>query len=145
MHRDERHPDTTPPTTETPTQLIGVWQLSVTFADGPLQGQVEISRLFFAPDHTCLILLPYPGAGTWQAERSGAFSFNFTELLEYRAEGTYAGYAIVTGESESLSLDGASFTASGQGEVYSANGIHLATNTTTAQANRIRHTDSTSV
>jgi hypothetical protein len=52
------------PTTETPTQMIGAWELTVTFADGPLQGQAETSRLFFAPDHTCLILLPYLGAGT---------------------------------------------------------------------------------
>ena len=79
--------------------------------------------------------------GTWQPDGSEAISFSFTELLNYRAEGTYIGYVIVTGWG-SLCQDGTSFTASGQGVVYSAEGTYLAPNKTTAQGTRIRHNDS---
>ena len=143
MQWNETHTDNIPPTTETQAKLIGTWQVTVTFHQGPLQGQSEISRLFFAPDHTFLVLLPNPGAGTWQSDVSDAISFSFTELLNYRADGTCAGYVIVKARG-SLSQDGTSFTVSGQGEVYSADGTHLATNKTTAQGTRIRHNDSTS-
>ena len=129
--------DKIPPTTETQAKLIGTWQWTVTFHEGPLQGQVEINRVFLAPDHTFLILLPFPGAGTWQSDVSDALSFSFTELLNYRADGTSTGYVMVTGRG-SLSQDGTSFTAAGQGAVYSADGTYLATNTTTAQGTRIR-------
>ena len=129
------------PTTETQATPIGTWQWTVTFHEGPLQGQLEINRVVFAPDHTFLILLPFPGAGTWQTDASDAISFSFTELLNYRADGTCTGYVIVTGRG-SLSQDGTSFTASGQGVVYSADGTYLATNKTTAQGTCIRHNDS---
>src|SRR5262249_51562711 len=94
----------------------------------------------FASDHTFLILLPFPGAGTWQSDASDAISFSFTELLNYRADGTCTGYVIVTGRG-SLSQDGTSFTASGQGVVYSADGAYLAMNKTIAQGTRIHHND----
>lgn len=142
MQWNETHTDKIPPTTETQAKLIGTWQWTVTFHEGPLQGQLERNRVIFASDHTFLILLPNPGAGTWQTDASdGISSFSFTELLNYRADGTCTGYVIVTGRG-SLSQDGTSFTASGQGVVYSADGIYLATNKTTAQGTRIRHTDS---
>jgi hypothetical protein len=130
-----------PPTTETQAKLIGAWQMTITFHEGPLQGQVERNRVIFAPNHTFLILLPFPGAGTWQSDVSDAIHFSFTELLNYRADGTCTGYVIVTARG-SLSKDGTSFMASGQGVVYSTDGTHLATNKTTAQAIRITHNDS---
>jgi hypothetical protein len=136
--------DKIPPKTETQAKLIGTWQVTVTFHEGPLQGQSEISRMFFAPDHTFLLLLPNPGVGTWQSEVLDAISFSFTELLNYRADGTCTGHVIVTARG-SLSQDGTSFTVSGQGEVYRADGTHLATNKTTAQGTRIRHSDSTTL
>ena len=123
--------DKIPPTTETQAKLIGTWQWTVTFHEGPLQGQVERNRVVFAPDHTFLILLPFPGAGTWQTDASNAISFSFTELLNYRADGTCSGYVLVTAQG-SLSQGGTSFTASGQGVVYSTDGTHLQTNKTTA-------------
>jgi hypothetical protein len=144
MQRNEMQIDTISPTTETRATLIGTWQLTVTFHDGPLQGQAEVSRVFFAPDRTCLILLPHPGAGTWQSDDAGAISFSFTELLNYRADGTCTGYVTVTARGGGLSHDGTSFTASGQGEVYGVDGTHLATNMTTAQVARIRHNDAPS-
>ena len=143
MQWNERHTDKIPLTTKTQAKLIGTWQVTVTFHEGPLQGQSEISRVSFAPDHTFLILLPNPGAGTWQSDVSDAMSFRFTELLNYRADGTCTGYVIVTAWG-SLSQDGTSLTVSGQGEVYSADGTHLATNKTTGQGTRVRHNDSTS-
>jgi hypothetical protein len=143
MQWNETHTDKISPTTETQTKLIGTWQWTVTFHEGPLQGHLEINRVFLAPDHTFLILLPFPGAGTWQSDVSDAISFSFTELLNYRADGTCTGYVIVTGRG-SLSQDGISFTASGKGDVYSADGALLATNKTTAQGTRIGHNDSTS-
>ena len=144
MQWNESPTDKIAPTTETPARLIGTWQWTVTFHEGPLQGQVEINRVIFAPNHTFLILLPFPGAGTWQSDASTVISFRFTELLNYRADGTCTGYVIVTGRG-SLSQDGTSFTASGQGDVYSADGTYLATNKTTAQGTRIHHNDSTSI
>lgn len=141
MQWNETHTDKIPPSTETQAKLIGTWQSTVTFHEGPLQGQLEINRVFFAPDHTFLILLPNPGAGTWQSDVSDAISFSFTELLEYRADGACTGYVMVTARG-SLSQDGTSFTVSGQGVVYSADGTYLATNKTTAQGTRIRHNDS---
>ncbi len=131
------------PSTETRTKLIGPWQLAITFHEGPLQGQSDLSRVIFAPDHTFLNVLPYPGAGTWQSDVSDVISFSFTELLNYRADGTYTGYVMVTAQG-SLSQDGTSLTLSGQGEVYSVDGTYLATNKTTAQGTRIHHNASTS-
>jgi hypothetical protein len=130
-----------PSTTGALAKLIGTWQVTVTYHEGPLQGQSERSRVIFAPDHTFLILLPAPGAGTWQSDVTDAISFSFTELLNYRADGTCSGYVKVT-QQGSLSQDGTSFTAAGQGVVYSADGVHLATNKTTTQGARIRHNDS---
>ena len=143
MQWNETHTDKIPPTTETQAKLIGTWQMPVTFHEGPLQGQSERSQVTFAPNHTFLILLPFPGAGTWQSDVSDAISFSFTELLNYRSDGTCTGYVIVTAQG-SLSKDSISFTASGQGVVYSADGTYLATNKTTAQGTRILHNDSTS-
>lgn len=120
-----------PLTAEPEAKLIGAWQMIVTFHEGPLQGQVERNRVIFAPDHTFLILLPFPGAGTWRSDGSDAISINFTELLNYRADGTCSGYVLVTAQG-SLSQGGTSFTASGQGVVYSTDGTHLQTNKTTA-------------
>ncbi|HLI47111.1 MAG TPA: hypothetical protein VKV18_00250, partial [Chthonomonas sp.] len=68
-------------------------------------------------------------------------SISFTELLKYRADGTCSGYVLVTAQG-SVSQGGTSFTASGQGVVYSTDGTHLQTNKTTAQATRIRYNDS---
>ena len=130
-----------PLTSETEEQLIGAWQMTVTFHEGPLQGHVEMNRVIFAPDHTFLILLPFPGAGTWRSDVSDAVSFSFTELLNYHADGTCSGYVLVTAQG-SLSKDGISFAVSGQGVVYSTDGTHLQTNKTSAQAIRIRHNDS---
>ena len=132
MQWNETRTDKIPFTKETQAKLIGTWQVNVIFYEGPLQGQSHISRLLFAPDHTCLILLPNPGAGTWQSDVSDAISFSFTEVLNYRADGTCTGYVIVTARG-SLSQDGTSFTVSGQGEVYGADGAYVATNKTTAQ------------
>ena len=141
MQWNETHTDKIPTTTETQAKLIGTWQWTVTFQEGPLQWQVETNRVIFARDHTFLILLPFPGAGTWQTDASDAISFSFTELLNYRADGTCSGYVLVTGQG-SLSQDGTSFTASGQGAVHSADGTYLAMNKTTAQGTRICHHDS---
>jgi hypothetical protein len=140
-HDNEPPTSKMPLTAETEAKLIGAWQMMVTFHEGPLQGQVERNRVIFAPDHTFLILLPFPGAGTWQSDVSDAISVSFTELLNYRADGTCTGYVLVTAQG-SLSRDGTSFEASGQGVVYSTDGTHLQTNKTTAQATRIRHNDS---
>ena len=144
MQWNGTHTEKILPSTETQAKLIGTWQVTVTFHEGPLKGQSEISRLFFAPDYTSLVLLPNPGAGTWQSDVSDIISFSFTELLNYHADGTCTGYVIVTARG-SWSQDGNSFAVSGQGEVYSADGTHLATNKTTAQGTRIRHNDSTSI
>jgi hypothetical protein len=141
MQWNETGANTMPPTTEAQAKLIGTWRVTVTYHEGPLQGQSERSRVIFAPDHTFLILLPAPGAGTWQSDVSDAISFSFTELLNYRADGTCSGYVKVTQQGR-LSQDGTSFTASGQGVVYSVDGTHLATNKTTTEATRIRHNDS---
>jgi hypothetical protein len=141
IHDHEAPKKKMPLTAETEAKLIGAWQMTVTFHEGPLEGQVERNRVIFAPDHTFLILLPFPGAGTWRSDVSGAISISFTELLNYRADGTCSGYVLVTAQG-SLSQDGTSFVASGQGVVYSTDGTHQQTNKTTAQATRIRHNDS---
>jgi hypothetical protein len=140
-HDNETPTNQMPLTAETEAKLIGAWQMTVTYHEGPLEGQVERNRVIFAPDHTFLILLPFPGAGTWRSDVSGAISISFTELLNYRADGTCSGYVIVTAQG-SVSQDRTSFTAAGQGVVYSTDGTHLQTNKTTAQATRIRHNDS---
>jgi hypothetical protein len=75
MQGNEAHTDKMSPTTETQAKLIGTWQSTVTFHEGPLQGQSEISQVFFAPDHTFLILLPFPGAGTWPSDVSYESAF----------------------------------------------------------------------
>src|SRR5947209_16314136 len=126
MQWNEIPANTMPSTTGALAKLIGTWQVTVIYHEGPLEGQVERSRVIFAPDHTFLILLPAPGAGTWQSDVSNALSFSFTELLNYHADGTCSGYVKVT-QQGSVSQDGTSFTASGQGVVYNTDGTHLTT------------------
>ena len=121
---------------------VGTWQVKVTAAsqastveDGPLKGQTAEGLVIFEPDHTLLSLTPGPGAGTWQSGGPNSISFDFTELINYDARGTFTGFAIVT-QQGSLSEDGNTFTSSGQGVLYDAAGTYITTHTTT-QATRV--------
>ncbi len=118
------------------TNPVGTWQVKVTFEDGPTPGQAAESLVVFETDHTFLSLTPGPGAGTWQSGGPNSISFDFTELINYQADGTFTGYAMVT-QQGSLSEDGNAFTSSGQGVIYDADGTYITTTHTTTQAIRV--------
>lgn len=117
------------------------WQLQVTFQNGSMQGQTVEGKIVLEPDarQTCISLAPHPGAGNWgtrhHAQGSNEFFFAFTEVL-YDSQGNFTHYVYVS-QNATLSRDGNSFTSSGTGNVYSAQGTLIATNETTLSATRL--------
>ena len=49
IHDHEAPKKKMPLTAETEAKLIGAWQMTVTYHEGPLEGQVERNRVIFAP------------------------------------------------------------------------------------------------
>ncbi len=115
---------------------VGKWQFKVTHQDGAMQGRIDESLVVLEPDQTFIFLSPGPGTGTWQSNGSTNISYGFTQLISYDARGTFTHYVIVT-QQGTLSTDSASFTSSGQGVVYDADGTYAASHRTTVQATRI--------
>ncbi len=127
--------------TEAQGSSVGTWQLQVTFQNGPMQGQTVEGKIVLEPDarQTCISLAPHPGAGNWgsrqHAQGSNEFFFAFIEVL-YDSQGKFTDYVYVS-QNATLSRDGNSFTSSGTGHVYSAQGTLIATNETTLKATRL--------
>ncbi len=127
--------------TEAQGSSVGTWRLQVTFQNGPMQGQTVEGKIVLEPDarQTCISLAPHPGAGNWgtrhHAQGSNEFFFAFTEVL-YDSHGNFTDYVYVS-QNATLSRDGNSFTSSGTGNVYSAEGTLIATNETTLKATRL--------
>ncbi len=120
---------------------VGTWRLQVTFQNGSMKGQTVEGKIVLEPDarQTCISLAPHPGAGNWgirhHAQGSNEFFFAFTEVL-YDSHGNFTDYVYVS-QNATLSRDGNSFTSSGTGNVYSAEGTLIATNETTIKATRL--------
>ena len=127
--------------TEAQGSSVGTWRLLVTFQNGPMQGQTVEGKIVLEPDarQTCISLAPHPGAGNWgtrqHAQGPHDFFFDFTELL-YDSHGNLTDYVYVS-QNATLGRDGNSFTSSGNGKVYSRQGILIATNETTVKATRL--------
>ncbi len=106
-----------------------------------MQGQTIEGKIVLEPDarQTCLALAPYTGAGNWgtpqNSHGTNEFFFAFTEVL-YDSDGNFITYVSVS-QNATLSPDGQSFTSSGYGNVYSADGTLIVTNHTVLQATRI--------
>ncbi len=79
-------------------------------------------------------LTPGPGTGTWSMTSSNQFQYTFTEEI-LDSQGTPICYVDVQ-QQATLSADGSTYTAFGQGMVYAMDGSALAVNPTTTQATR---------
>jgi hypothetical protein len=127
--------------TEAQVSSVGTWGLQVTFQNGLMQGQTVEGKIVLSPDarQTCISLVPHTGAGNWgthqHTQGPNDFFFAFTEVL-YDSHGNFTNYVYVS-QNATLSLDGNSFTSSGTGKVYSAEGTLIATNETTLKATRL--------
>lgn len=118
------------------TKPVGKWQLKTTHQDGSMKGRTDEPMVVFEPDQIFIFLTPGPGTGTWQSDDSTTISYGFTQIINYDARGTFTHYVIVT-QQGTLSADGTSFTSSGQGVLYDADGTYITTHHTTVQATRV--------
>ena len=107
---------------------IGRWNLTVTFPDG----SQSPSTLRFNPDGTMINYTPGPGAGTWSMTDSDQFQYQFEEQI-YDNLGIQVAYVDVQ-QQATLSADGTTYTAFGQGTVYAMDNSVLAVNQTTTLA-----------
>ncbi len=107
---------------------VGQWNLTVTFPDG----SQSPSSLRFNPDETTINYTPGPGTGTWSMTSSNQFQYQFEEQI-YNNQGIQICYVDVQ-QQATLSADGTSYTAFGQGTVYAMDGTILAVNQTTTVA-----------
>ena len=113
-----------------PVNPIGAWNLIVTFPDG----SQSPSTLRFYQDGTMVNYTPGPGTGTWSMTSSNQFQYQFVEQI-YNNLGVQTGYVDVQ-QQATLSANGNTYTASGQGTVHAMDGTVLAVNQTTTLATR---------
>ena len=109
---------------------VGRWNLTVTFPDG----SQSPSSLRFTRDGTVINYTPGPGIGTWSMISSNQFQYQFVEQI-FDSQGNQIGYVDVQ-QQATLSANGNTYTASGQGTVHAMDGTVLAINQTTTQATR---------
>ena len=107
---------------------VGRWNLTVTFPDG----SQSPSSLRFTPDGTVINYTPGPGIGTWSMISSNQFQYQFVEQI-FDSQGNQIGYVDVQ-QQATLSANGNTYTASGQGTVHAMDGTVLAVNPTKTQA-----------
>jgi hypothetical protein len=107
---------------------VGRWNLTVTFPDG----SQSPSSLRFTPDGTVINYTPGPGIGTWSMTSSNQFQYQFVEQI-FDSQGNQIGYVDVQ-QQATLSANGNTYTASGQGTVHAMDGTILAVNQTKTQA-----------
>ena len=107
---------------------IGPWNLIVTFPDG----SQSPSSLRFRSDGTMVNYTPGPGTGTWSMTSSNQFQYQFEEQIDNNL-GVQTGYVDVQ-QQATLSANGNTYTASGQGTVHAMDGTVLAVNPTKTQA-----------
>ena len=115
---------------KSPLSPIGPWNLIVTFPDG----SQSPSSLRFNKDGTMINYTPGPGTGTWSMISSNQFQYQFEEQI-YNNLGVQTGYVDVQ-QQATLSANGNTYTASGQGTVHAMDGTVLAINQTTTLATR---------
>jgi len=109
---------------------VGRWNLTVTFPDG----SQSPSTLRFDRDGTLINYTPGPGTGTWSMTSSNQFQYQFREQI-YDKLGNQVAYVYVQ-QQATLSADGTTYTAFGQGTVHAMDGSALAVNQTTTLATR---------
>ena len=109
---------------------VGRWNLTVTFPDG----SQSPSSLRFTPGGTVINYTPGPGTGTWSMTSSNQFQYQFQEQIDNNL-GVQTGYVDVQ-QQATLSANGNTYTASGQGTVHAMDGTVLAVNLTTTVATR---------
>lgn len=111
--------------------VVGKWNLLVTFPDG----HTEPSQVIFGDDGVFVNLTPGPGGGRWFSTGDRTFRYVFAETF-VNASGVYTTLVEVE-QKGTLSEDGKSYTASGNGYVYDpSTGKLLAVNPTTTVATR---------
>ena len=92
----------------------------------------EPSTLKFNNNGKLVNYTPGPGTGTWWMTSSKQFQYTFTEKI-LDSQGNQIAYVYVQ-QQATLSADGTTYTASGQGTVHAMDGTVLAVNQTTTQA-----------
>ena len=110
--------------------VVGKWHLLVTFPDG----HTEPSQVLFGDDGVFVNLTPGPGGGRWFA--TGGRTFTYVLAETFVVNGTYTTLVEVE-QKGTLSEDGKSYTAAGNGYVYDPSTAKLLTvNHTTTVATR---------
>ncbi len=127
---------------------LGMWQLTVTFLDGPQAGQTETTvaslghNQVIASSNTSLLnqgcntsspLLT--GWGQWCAIGSHRFLYSFHQVALSPTNTLL--FLIQVSAHASLSADGLSFEAQGEGTAYSPEGLLLGTVHSHVQATRL--------
>ena len=111
---------------------VGQWNLTVTFT---ATGAQQPSTLKFGKNGSLVNYTPGPGTGTWWMTSSNQFQYTFTEKI-LDNQGNQIAYVYVQ-QQATLSADGTTYTASGQGTVHAMDGTVLAVNQTTTQATKV--------
>ncbi len=110
---------------------VGQWNLTVAFT---ATGAQQPSTLKFGKGGRLINYTPGPGTGTWWMTSSNQFQYTFTEkILDH--QGNQIAYVYVQ-QQATLSADGTTYTATGQGTVHAMDGTVLAVNQTTTQATK---------
>lgn len=120
---------------DSPLNPNGQWNLIVTFMDTGAQSPSTF-KLNGGPTWGILVnYTPGPGMGIWRMTSSNQFQYIFIEKI-LDNQGNQIAYVDVQ-QKATLSADGNTYTASGQGTVYAMDGTLLAVNQTTTQATRV--------
>ena len=130
VHQGSTQPISQAHAAKDPLSPIGAWNLIVTFPDG----SQSPSSLKFYKDGTMINYTPGPGTGTWTMTSSNQFQYQFEEQID-NTLGIQTAYVDVQ-QLATLSANGNTYTASGQGTVHAMDGTLLAINQTTTQATR---------
>lgn len=102
---------------------VGTWSLQVHFLDCSRQGLTETSQAAMNPSGAWVNYLPYPGGGHWGAIDSATFFYGFTETLT--VGGQYVAFVQVLQQAQMTSPT--TYTASGAGMTYDAEGYYVET------------------
>ena len=110
--------------------LAGTWDLTVSFPDG----HSEQSQVVFNRNGVVINVTPFPGKGEWRTKEKTAFSYSFVEPIT--PHGQFQAVVEVR-QNARLSIDCNSYTASGTGTVYDAQGNRITQMHTTTVATKV--------
>lgn len=120
------------------TTIQGRWQVSVTFVDGPQAGQSDVAKVYIGQNNVFASLSTseplLAGWGLWAITGAQSFWYGFHEVA---LSPTNEMLFLVHVSAQARLTSGSSFTASGEGKVYSLDGTYLGLAHTEVQGIRV--------